>query len=69
NNGYLTVHSLYLLMSINLSLVLLKMFFLPKHLKLFACGKPSRNPSNKPCEGNRMSSTKKSLKPLREAKA
>jgi hypothetical protein len=49
-------------MSINLSLILFKMFIAPKHLKLFACGKPSRNPSNRPCEGYRMSGTKKSLK-------
>ncbi|MFZ2602395.1 MAG: hypothetical protein WAX79_00115 [Candidatus Omnitrophota bacterium] len=56
-------------MSINLSLSLLEMFFIPKHLKLFVCGKPSRNSSNKPCEGYRIPGTKKSLKPLREAKA
>jgi hypothetical protein len=46
-------------MSINLSLSLLKMFFIPKHLKLFASGKPSRNSSNKPCEGYRIQRTKK----------
>ena len=70
NNSHLTVHSLYLLMGINLSLVLLRMFFLPKHLKLFACGKPSRNSSNKACEGYRIPATKKiTQNHLREAKA
>jgi len=33
--------------------------FFPKHLKLFACGKPSRNSSDKPCEGYRIPRTKK----------
>ncbi|HBU08504.1 MAG TPA: hypothetical protein DEA99_04780 [Candidatus Omnitrophica bacterium] len=50
--------------------IFLSMFFTPKHLKLFACGKPSRNPSNKPCEGlPHIRHQKNHSKPPREAKA
>jgi hypothetical protein len=52
-------HSFCLLMRINLSGVLLGILFIPKHLKLFACGKPSRNSSNKSCEGYRTQGTPK----------
>jgi len=53
------VHSFCLLMRINLRVVLLKILFIPKHLKLFACGKPSRNSANNSCEGYRTQGTPK----------
>jgi len=63
-------HSFCLLMRINLRVVLLGILFIPKHLKLFACGKPSRNSFNKSCEGYRTQGTPKITQSTkREAKA
>jgi len=56
-------------MSINLGLSLLEMFFIPKHLKLFACGSLRAILPTSLAKATACQAQKNHSKPLREAKA
>jgi hypothetical protein len=56
-------------MSINLNLILFKMFIIPKHLKLFACGSLRAILPTNLAKATAYQAQKKHSKPLREAKA